>query len=402
MSALLKGIHKTTILAVTTLHLAACLPEVELSEQDPNLDDTPSFIETDGKSLSLPSTVLDYVSYADTNLPQHFLSGDNPVTHHDNTPDHNPISNAGATLGRVLFYDDALSINDAVSCASCHKQNTGFTDEAVLSEGFQGGLTGRHSMSLANNRFYGSGHFFWDERADTLEDQVLMPIQDEIEMGMTLDTLVIKLTQLDYYPELFFNAFGSEDITTERISLALAQFTRAMVSYQSKYDDALASASTSNISDNDLSHVLSHDEEAGRKLFELLPAEGGFGCGGCHSTVAQITNAPHNIGLDTTNMDEGAGNGEFKVPSLRNVEVSAPYMHDGRFEKLEDVINHYNNGIQDNPDLSPFLRNPVTGEPARFNMSKKEKHQLKAFLKALTDDHFLNSDLFSNPFQSDS
>jgi cytochrome c peroxidase len=344
--------------------------------------------------LNLPATALDYVSYADTNLPNHFKVGNETVVSQDNTPANNPITNAGATLGRVLFYDKALSINDAISCAGCHQQSTGFSDTAVLSEGFQGGLTGRHSMSLSNNRFYQSGHYFWDERADTLEDQVLMPIQDTTEMGMTLDVLVVKLAEISYYPALFTLAFGSSEITSERISLALAQFNRAMVSYQSPYDDALATATQT----DDLSHALTVNEEAGRILFESTPPEGGLGCGGCHATAVQVTDKAHNIGLDLTTIDAGAGNGEFKVPSLRNIELSPPYMHDGRLATLADVIEHYNSGVQDHPNLADALKDPRTDQPNQLNLSNLEKQQLEAFLHTLTDEAFITSELFSDPF----
>jgi len=393
---------KTAFSACLVMTLSACLPQPE-TEQDENNErnepQQPNENDNSQARLNLPDTPFDYVSYADTNLPQHFTTGPQSVSSQDNTPANNPITNTGATLGRVLFYDNALSINDAVSCASCHQQNTGFSDDDTLSEGFQDGLTARHSMSLANNRFYESGHFFWDERADTLEDQVLMPIQDDVEMGMTLDALVIKLAQLDDYPELFSDAFGSDEITAERISLALAQFTRAMVSYQSPYDDALATATSSAIDNNDLSHALSTNEEAGRLLFELSPPQGGFGCGGCHETVAQVTDRPHNIGLDLTTLDEGAGNGAFKVPSLRNIGLSAPYMHDGRFDTLAEVIEHYNRGVQNHPNLAQALRHPTTGLPARLNMRNSEKQQLEAFLHTLTDSVFISSELFSDPFK---
>ena len=339
----------------------------------------------------LPEEEYDYVAYAEDNLPAHFIQGNNPTApiNQDNTPDNNPITNSGATLGRVLFYDVNLSVNNAVSCASCHQQSQGFSDSAVLSTGFQGGLTGRHSMSLANSRYYQNGHFFWDERADTLEAQVLMPIQDDVEMGMTLADLVVKLSALDYYDSLFASAFGDSEVTAERISSALAQFTRAMVSYQSRYDAALQN----NQPPRPGSNALTPDEQAGRAIFEG-PAGG---CARCHIGVAQVATVPHNIGLDLTTIDEGAGQGRFKVPSLRNIAVTAPYMHDGRFATLAEVINHYDTGIQNHPDLDPLLRGP-NGQPVRLNLTPQQRHQLELFLNTLTDETFLNSELFSDPF----
>ena len=176
------------------------------------------------------------------NLPNYYTDPNvgGSVAAADNTPATNAITDAGATLGRVLFYDKRLSINNTTSCASCHQQARGFGDANKLSNGFAGGKTGRHSMGLTNARFYQNGRFFWDERAATLEDQVLQPIQNEVEMGMTLAQLTPKLAATDFYPTLFKAAFGTTDVTSDRISKALAQFVRSLTSFQSKYDVALA------------------------------------------------------------------------------------------------------------------------------------------------------------------
>ncbi len=383
------------------------LPDIEQPAEEPEQEDvsaspddgTDPNLESDPESAPvLPAIEFDYVAYADTNLPAHFRNapaGTASVIQQDNTPADNAITNSGATLGRVLFYDVNLSANNAVSCASCHQQAVGFSDSAMLSEGFQGGLTGRHSMSLSNNRFYAPGHFFWDHRADTLEDQVLMPIQDSVEMGMTLDALVVKLAELPYYDTLFTNAFGDAEITADRISKALAQFNRAMVSYQSKFDQAFTQSAPGQ--GPDFASVFTANEEAGRLLFEQGPANGGAGCGACHTGVAQIATDAHNIGLDLVDTDEGVGEGRFKVPSLRNVAVSAPYMHDGRFATLAEVIEHYNSGIQNNDNLDAALRTP-NGQPLRLNLSQTQKQQLEAFLHTLTDNTLLTSEMFSDPF----
>ena len=153
--------------------------------------------------------------YDGGNLPRHFTQPDGPesIASADNTPDDNPTTDAGATLGRVLFYDTRLSANDSVSCGTCHQQAHGFSDPRRYSVGFDGQTTRRHSMSLTNARYYTRGRFFWDERAETLESQVLAPVQDPVEMGMTLDGLGTKLGQVDYYPRLFDQAFGSPAIT---------------------------------------------------------------------------------------------------------------------------------------------------------------------------------------------
>lgn len=154
----------------------------------------------------------------------------------DNTPANNQLTNEGALLGRVLFYDKNLSKNASISCASCHQQSKGFSDNRTLSKGFLNGDTRRHSMTLVNLKYYQRSRFFWDERAATLEDQVLIPFQDAVEMGMTLDEVVNAVKSKEIYPILFQRAFGSTEINSDKISKALAQFVRSIVSFSSKYD----------------------------------------------------------------------------------------------------------------------------------------------------------------------
>ena len=348
--------------------------------------------------LTLP-TVTTAFTYRDAgiNLPAHFTAtpplpppgappGPPSIAFTDNSAG-NPVTDAGAALGRVLFYDPRLSGNDRQACASCHIAQFGFSDTAVLSRGFQGGSTGRHSMGLANARYYQRGRFFWNERAATLEDQVLQPIQDATEMGMSLGDLRLKLAVTSYYPGLFSAAFGTSDITDNRIALALAQFVRSMSSYRSKYDGAFANGGPPNFAG-----VLSPDEEAGRRLFT-----GPAGCARCHGTDAQVMDAPHNIGLDSVTIDVGTGQGRFKSPSLRNVEVRGRYMHDGRFTTLTQVVDHYNTGVKNNVDLDPRLRVPG-GQPQRLGLSPVQRAQIVAFLGALTDTAMLNAPKFLNPF----
>ena len=181
--------------------------------------------------LNLPT---DPFNYSNPTLPAHMNAPN--VAGQINTPAGNAITDWGATLGRVLFYDKNLSINKTISCASCHKQASAFSDPVVKSTGFNGGLTGRNSMSLINAKYYPNGRFFWDQRAATLEAQTLIPVQDMVEMGMTLTELETRLKTLPYYPVLFSKAFGDENITSNRIALALSQFVRSIISYQSKYD----------------------------------------------------------------------------------------------------------------------------------------------------------------------
>lgn len=358
--------------------------------------------------LNLPNEPFDYVNL---NLPSHFTDSvpgqplPTSINGIDNTPADNQITNEGATLGRVLFYDKKLSANGTISCASCHKQDKGFSDDAVLSKGFNGGLTGRHSMTLINSRFYQRGRFFWDERARTLEEQVLMPFQDPVEMGMTLEQVVSTVQSQSYYPELFEKAFGSQEINSDRISKALSQFVRSIVSHSSKYDEgrALSASPGANFPN------FTDEENIGKNLFFRTIPNGGGACFGCHTTEAFVSAnpGPQNNGLDlVSTTDIGAGSvftnpifvGRFKTTSLRNIELTAPYMHDGRFNTLEEVVEHYNSGIQSHPTLSPALTDP-NGNPVQLNFTNSEKAALVAFLKTLTDNSVSTEVKWSDPFR---
>ena len=360
--------------------------------------------------LDLPATPYDYANLV---LPAHF---DTPfVDDQDNTPADNGITNEGATLGRVLFYDKALSANDTVACASCHQQAHAFTDPAKLSLGFEGGETGRNSMSVIDARYYRPGRFFWDERAATLEDQVLLPIQNEVEMGLTLDELALKVQAKDYYAPLFEEAFGDPAITSERISRALAQFARSIVSYRSRFDEGLSAAGDIGAPFGNFTQ----QENQGKSLF-LGPA----GCAPCHlnsgppqppgppvNQAIFFVNGPANNGLDAgpSADDNGVGdetgnpadNGKFKSPSLRNVAVTGPYMHDGRFATLTDVVNFYNSGVQAHPRLDPRLALPGTNPPVprKLNLTQNETAAIVAFLGTLTDAPLLGDVKYSDPFK---
>ncbi|MDX5404319.1 MAG: cytochrome-c peroxidase [Bacteroidota bacterium] len=357
-------------------------------------DDSPSL--SGDAHLNLPSTPYDYSL---SGLPSH-LANDPGMNAMDNEPLNNPVTDEGATLGRVLFYDVNLSKNRTVSCSSCHKPEFGFSDDRVLSIGFDGEESGRHSMGLTNARFYQNGRFFWDERANTLEDQVLMPIQDQVEMGMTLDSVIARLKSIDHYPGLFSDAFGDPGITEERISKALAQFVRSIVSYNTKYDQGRALVQTP----VEPFPNFSPTENRGKQIF-FNPQLGG--CGGCHTTESFSAPRALSNGLDPVITDAGVGGvtgipqqiGTFKVPSLRNVAIRAPYMHDGRFTTLEEVVEHYNSGVNDVPGLPPGLRDPNTGLPKRLNLTAQQKMDLVAFLQTLTDEALSSDVRFSDPFR---
>ncbi|MBA4258665.1 MAG: cytochrome-c peroxidase [Chitinophaga sp.] len=350
-------------------------------------------------ALNLPAVPFDYVNL---NLPAYFFvnaGGGAPTSVNgiDNTPQSNPITNNGATLGRVLFYDKNLSVNKTISCASCHNASFGFSDTAILSKGFAGGKTGRHSMSLINAKFYQRGRFFWDERAATLEEQVLMPFQDQTEMGMTIPTLLQRVREQAFYAPLMQNAFGDTIISSNRISLALAQFVRSIVSSTSKYD--VGRAQTNNPVANFTNFTA--EENEGKRIFINPVQNGGAGCFGCHTTEAFVSanNGPRNNGLDlNTNDDNGAGRGAFKTHTLRNIELTAPYMHDGRFKTLEQVVEHYNSGVKAHPNLDNALRQP-NGSPIQLNLTNAQKAALIAFMKTLTDPTIATNTKWSNPFK---
>lgn len=342
------------------------------------------------RTLRLPD--LPY-RYADVELPAHFKTP--AARRFDNTPSNNLQSDNGATLGRVLFYDTRLSVNNTIACGSCHEQKRAFSDPKRVSKGFEGQLGDRNAMSLVNLRYHPRGRFFWDERAGSLEEQVLMPIQSKTELGQDLNRLPEILAKDGHYPELFRKAFGDSSISRERIARALAQFLRAMVSYQSKYDDGLAKArSVRSDFDN-----FTAQENRGKNLFLR-------NCASCHMPRGQAAHfimiRPLNNGLDAEakSSDGGVGDltlnglqiGLFKSPSLRIVELTAPYMHDGRFATLEAVIDHYSTGVKPHPNLNGRLRR-------RLNLDAEQKAALVAFLKTLSDPKFIADPKFSDPFQ---
>lgn len=366
----------------------------------------------------LPATPYDY----DPPLPAHAVASLAPGV--DNTPADNPITDAGATLGRVLFHDKRLSKNATIACASCHRAPAGFTDPVVASEGFEGGLTARTSMPTVEVRFYARGRMFWDERAASVEDQVLRPIQDTVEMGLTLAELVERVETAPYYAPLFEAAFGDPSVSSERISRALAQYVRSIVSFESRWDEGIAQVAS--IADPFPS--FSAEENRGKAIFfgQHDPATRGL-CGSCHMRqnplAARPPNAPDvpfvNVaffqsvgpsdnGLPPREGDLGVGaivgdaraNNLFKPPSLRNIALGAPYMHDGRFATLEDVVEFYDHGITATPNLHPALRNP-DGTPLRLHLSAADKAALVAFLHALTDDTLAIDPRFSDPFPAE-
>jgi cytochrome c peroxidase len=272
-------------------------------------------------------------------------------------------------------------------------QTHAFVDPNRVSRGYNGGHTDRHAMNLVNLRYQPRARFFWDERGGNLEAMVLMPVVNRIEMGQDLEQLPGIIGRDARYPELFRRAFGDPEITNARIARALAQFLRSLVSYQSKYDEGRAAARSTR---DDFINFTAQ-ENRGKALFLR-------NCSLCHLPDQEahfVMVEPVNTGLDedTAHADGGVGDitlnpgdlGRFKSPSLRNVEVTAPYMHDGRFSTLEQVMDHYSSGGKKHPNKD------VRIQPMRFTDS--EKSALIAFLRTLTDRKFLADPKFSDPFE---
>jgi len=356
------------------------------------------------------------------------------------------VSDDVPTLGRVLFYDARLSLNNSVSCASCHKQTLAFSDNAALSRGFENRVTPRNSMAIQNiisdafREFvlppdstgnsdstiividpntigYMPGvpvspefvatptSLFWDGRESNLKQMVTRPIMNHIEMGIhDMEALAQKLNQIPEYKPLFEKAFGEQLVTSERISQGLSAFLLSIRSNQSKFDRAMLFRNNATTFDlkpgNSLTSGpmvnLTAQEELGRQLFFNK-----FNCNNCHDA-----NGFADIGLDATPKDDGLmettfdpqHKGQFKIPSLRNVELTGPYMHDGRFKTLEQVLEHYSNGVRNSANLDHRLKE-VDGRPMQMNMTPGEIKALKAFLTTLTDYQMISDTRFSNPFR---
>ncbi|MBK5279395.1 MAG: hypothetical protein JJE09_11095 [Bacteroidia bacterium] len=338
------------------------------------------------------------------------------------------------TLGRVLFYDPRLSVNNSVSCGSCHKQALAFSDNTQFSRGFENRVTARNSMPIQNiisfvfqptlgktesdpvipfdsipngqnqpagylpgvvsppDFFLKSSSLFWDGRETELESMVTRPIMNHIEMGIhDLEMLAKKLSIIPEYQPLFIVAFGEEEITSRHLALGLSSFLLSIRSNQSKFDRVF------NPNINGVSTSLSTIEEQGRGLFFNK-----FNCNSCHEL-----NGFANIGLDAVAQDVGqslvTGNpqdaGKFKIPSLRNVQLTGPYMHDGRFNTLEDVLDHYSTGIRNSTNLDFRLRG-LDGKAKQLNISASEKKAIIAFLNTLTDYEMTTDPKLSNPFRA--
>jgi cytochrome c peroxidase len=325
-------------------------------------------------------------------LPYYYeLSRDNGPPFWDKAPPSGPSTNAIGTLGRVLFYDKRLSITNTHACGSCHSQAAGFAKPERFSIGVQGLPTRRNAMSLADVRYSTNNGFFLDDRSQGIEHTVLMPIEDPLELGQPLSLLEAKLAATDFYGPLFTAAFGTPEVTRDRIARALVQFLSSIVSYRTKFDLAVTPQTWDDIFTRDPARVFTSEELSGHELFVTH-------CNNCHMEDIQKVPLAMNNGLDLVSQDRGAGEDDFRPAALRNIAETGPYMHDGRFATLREVIDHYDHGVQPNAHLSSRLRD-TEGQPLRLNLSETDKTALEAFLRTLSDDYLLTHPKFSDPFE---
>lgn len=314
-------------------------------------------------------------------------------------PADNPMTVEGVQLGRKLFHDKMLSSDNTISCATCHLPESGFSDPNQFSIGVNGAIGHRNAMPLVNLGWQTS--FFWDGRQKTLEDQILEPVPNPIEMHLKWKDAEVRLNNSTEYKRMFLMAYGTDKIDSNLVAKAIAQFLRTMISGKSKYD--IMYKYENNIAfdpgDQAIFQTVTATEWAGYDLFKSL---NGADCFHCHNGPLMQVQGMRNNGLDATFTDIGFGaisgnpndNGKFKTPTLRNIALTAPYMHDGRFATLDEVIEHYSSGIQQSPTIHPLIEYAFQGG---VQLDAFEKNLLKQFLLTLTDNEFVNNPDFRAP-----
>ncbi|WP_300565585.1 cytochrome c peroxidase [Flavobacterium sp.] len=372
------------------------------STYEPIAEAYPNVVATFGNNLDLNNLN----NYANQSIPN-YITKDNTLG--------NVISDKGATLGRVLFYDKNLSSNNTISCSSCHIQANAFSDSKVVSDGVNG-TTGRHSMRLINSRFSNERKFFWDERAATLEIQTTMPIKNHGEMGFSgengdqsITDLTLKLGNIGYYKELFKFVYGTEEVTESKMQNALAQFVRSIQSFDSKYDTGRAQAPNNNANFANFTA----QENLGKNLFNTPPifdatsnrTAGGVGCIGCHAAPEfDIDPNTLNNGIIGTIGSPGVIDiTNTRAPSLRDLvkqdgTPNGPMMHTGVITTLQAAIGHYGtiNIAPGNTNLDPRLRPNGMGQ--KLNLNATEVNALIAFLRTLSGSNVYVDPKWSTPF----
>ena len=300
-------------------------------------------------------------------------------------PADNPVTPAKVQLGRQLFYDVKLSRDNSTSCASCHSLTASFSDPGkAVSFGVSHRQGSRNAPALMNVAY--DTTFFWDGRAGTLELQALGPILNPVELANDSNTVIARLKADAFYLRMFQEAFPDGNITFQRIGQAIATFERTLISGASPYDRYMQGDKS----------AISPAAQRGLKLFNDT-TDLKTNCVSCHSGVNFTDNSYRSTGLDEFYSDQGRGLisgssqdfGKFRVPSLRNIFLTAPYMHDGRFTNLTPVLQHYNEGGKHNSTQDPLVH--------QLNLTDAQLSDITEFLKSLTDDHFTNNKAFANP-----
>ena len=391
------------------LFFAACKKEDVVLPASPTGNNPTSTVDAYAAIKAFFGTEIDPL-----NLANYANQGKPSYITRDNTGS-NTITNVKATVGRVLFYDKNLSINNTVSCGSCHKQAFAFSDTALVSNGVLGGATDRHSMRLINARYAEESRFFWDERAINLEAQTTQPIANHVEMGYSgqfgrdnINTLLAKLQKIGYYNELFKFAYGDVTITEARMQECLAQFVRSIQSFDSKYD---AGRTLANNANQDFSNFTAIENE-GKRLFMTPPVfdanssriGGGLGCNGCHRAPEfDIDPRSRNNGVTALASGNGQDITVTRAPSLRdlmNAEgiLNGRMMHSGGVRDLATAISHYGGFINDNPNLDQRLK-PNGRNVQRLNLQQSEITSVVAFIKTLSGKNVYTDKRWSSPFK---
>jgi cytochrome c peroxidase len=319
------------------------------------------------------------------------------------------LNNNKATLGRVLFYDKNLSLDRKVSCGSCHNAKQAFSDDKKFSEGVDKVITKRNTLALATTLSFKISYnpidpslsrskFSWDDSAANLPQQVKTAFRKENEMNINDEEIMKRIAENPFYTVLFSKAFGDEEANSDRIAESITSFIDAISSTNSKFDVGLEASQRFSAEKN--FYNFTEAENRGKELYNT-------NCASCHTDKHNFTvKATANNGLELEYEDKGIGGrlnnselfGVFKIPFLRNIELTAPYMHDGRFETLEDVVAHYSNGINNHVNLSNELKN-IDGTPKNLNLSQEDQDALVAYLKTLTDESIATDERFLDPFK---
>ncbi len=396
---------KIRILSLPIVLAAVCILFTSCEKDDAKTEVTLSYYPQDefammSEYLDMPETPLEYI----LDFPDYY-----------NT-DRTTFDKDIATLGRVLFYDKNLSEDRTISCASCHKQEIAFSDDLAFSDGIKQRKTARNSLALGSvfsfNEYYGAENFgripfFWDNRAASVAEQATGSFGNELEMGLEMHEVVARVNEQPYYAPLFKAAYGrSTEVSKDNVLEAVSEFVNSMGSFDSKFDQGLSLVREQNGGGSLTSLAINYDfpnftaqENLGKTIYQE-------NCANCHSAILSAPpKTRSNNGLDMEYEDQGIASytnanqdkGMFKVPTLRNISLTGPYMHDGRFATLEDVLDHYSNGIQNHQNLDYELKSG--NQPKQFNFTAEEREALIAFFATGTDEEYTQVEKYSDPFK---